>query len=59
MPPLSPREIFRICSWTIVTTSPGTTPPRTLTMRSTKFSSGKKLASASPTRSVGNRAKKK
>ena len=59
MPPWSPSEIFRICSWMIVMTSPGTTPASAPTIRSRKRSSGKKLASAMPTRIAGKSEKKK
>ena len=59
IPPFWPSEIFRIWSWMIVMTSAGTTPPSVETMRSRKCSSGKKLASAMPTRMAGKRAKKK
>ncbi len=59
IPPLLPSEIFRIWAWRIVTTSPGTMPPSAPTIRSTKCSSGKKLAKAMPTRTAGNSEKKK
>ena len=39
--------------------SPGTTPPSAPTMRSTKCSSGKKLANAIPTSTAGKSEKKK
>ena len=59
MPPFSPCRIFRSWSWMIAITSSGTTPPSIATSRSRKCSSGKKLASAIPTRIVGKSAKKK
>ena len=58
-PPLLPSEILRTWSCTIPMMSPGTTPPSVATIRSTKCSSGKKLAKASPTRTAGKSEKKK